>query len=421
MNKPELLAPAGSVEKAKIAFMYGADAVYAGTAKLSLRSRAELNSDTLAETIQYAHSIGKKVYVALNIYAHDEHYEEIEEEIKRLDAIGADAIIASDVGVIAKIKEVAPKMEIHISTQANTVSLEAAKFWHQYGAKRVILARELSREKIEYMMAHKPKELEVEMFVHGAICYAYSGRCYLSKYLSDRCANLGDCAQSCRWQYNITASEVNNPDSKINIDYDEKGTYLFSSKDMCLIQQIPAICNMGMDSLKIEGRLKTDYYLATVVRVYRKAIDDYMALVASGKEENYDATPYLEELWKVKTRGFSEFYFSDEKNQDIHDLDGKSDNLNYEYGAKVLQRAKDFAEEYVYTVEIKNKLSVNDTLEILYPKTLVTEPFTITALYDEKTNEPIDTINPGRKGQLVNIQIPVEALEKGTIIRRKKA
>ena len=266
MSKLELLAPAGSLEKAKIAFKYGADAIYAGTAKLSLRSRAELNSDSLEETIKYAHSLGKKVYVALNIYAEDLDYKEIEEEIRRLDRVKADAIIASDVGVIEKIKEIASDMQIHISTQANTVSLHSANFWYKYGAKRVVLARELSKERISYIMENKPKDLEIEMFVHGAICFAYSGRCYLSKYLANRCANQGDCAQPCRWQYNITATEVNNKDSKINIDFDEKGTYLFSSKDMCLIKQIPLLDKLGVESLKIEGRLKTEYYLATVVR-----------------------------------------------------------------------------------------------------------------------------------------------------------
>ena len=230
MKNIELLAPAGSVEKAKVAFMYGADAVYAGTSKLSLRTRADMNSDTLAETIEYAHSIGKKVYVALNIYARDEDYEEIKEEVLRLDKIHADALIISDPGIIDIVKEIAPDMEIHISTQANTVSVHSAKFWYNYGAKRVILARELNKEHIKYIMENKPKDLEVEMFCHGAICYAYSGRCYLSKYLSGRSANLGDCAQSCRWEYNLTASEVNNPDSKINLDFDDHGfkRYVFN-------------------------------------------------------------------------------------------------------------------------------------------------------------------------------------------------
>lgn len=416
MRKPELLAPAGSVEKAKIAFMYGADAVYAGTAKLSLRSRAELDSDTLSDTIKYAHSIGKKVYVALNIYAFDDDYVEIEQEIKRLVDVKADAIIASDVGVIAKIKELAPDMEIHISTQANTVSLEAAKFWKSYGAKRIILARELSKEKIKYIMDNKPQDLEIEMFIHGAICYAYSGRCYLSKYLANRCANQGDCAQPCRWQYNITASEVNNPDSKIDIDFDEKGTYLFSSKDMCLINQIPTVVEMGLDSLKIEGRLKTDYYLATVVRVYRQAIDEYMMLKEQGKEHEYNAQKYLQELLKVKTRGLSEFYFSDTNNQDIHDFDGQSENLKYEYGAKIIEKEGDN-----YIVEIKNKLSIGDYMEILNIGNMDVLPFNIEKLYDIQKGNELDTINPGKKGQLVKLHIPFkEEIQKGTIIRRKK-
>ena len=416
MKKVELLAPAGSVDKAKIAFMYGADAVYAGTSKLSLRTRAEMNTDTLEETIKYAHSIGKKVYVALNIYAQDEDYEEIEKEVKRLDDIHADAIIASDVGVIDTIKKVAKNMDIHISTQANTVSLHAANFWHKYGAKRVILARELSKEKIKYIMENKPKDLEVEMFIHGAICFAYSGRCYLSKYLSGRCANLGDCAQSCRWQYNFYAREVNNKDSIINLDFDDKGTYLFSSKDMCLIKQIPSIIEMGVDSLKIEGRLKTDYYLATVVRTYRQAIDEYLKLKEEKRENEYNPKKYLEELLKVKTRGLSEFYFSDSNNQDIHDLDGKNENPYYEYGAKVYSNLGN----NIYQVEIKNKLSIGDKLQVLFTDSFDKGEFEIKELFDEKTNEKIDTVNPGVKGQLVKINIPFDNLKPGTVIRKVK-
>ncbi len=415
MSKSELLAPAGSLEKAKIAFMYGADAVYAGTAKLSLRSRAELNDDTLEDTIRYAHSIGKKVYVALNIYANDTDYEEIEKQIKILKEVKADAIIASDPGIIMMIKNLAPEIDIHISTQANTVSLHTAEFWQSFGAKRVIISRELSKERVRYIMENKPDDLEVEMFIHGAICYAYSGRCYLSKYLANRCANQGDCAQPCRWQYKVTAEEVNNPGSKIDIDYDEKGTYLFSSKDMCLIRQIPTIIDMGVDSLKIEGRLKTDYYLATVVRAYRNAIDDYEKLKSEHRESEYDANKYLVELEKVKTRGLSEFYFTDSENQDIHDFDGKSENLEYEYGARVVEKL----DNQLYTVEIKNKLSIGDRLEILLPDSIEECSFNIEELYDIKNDKPIDTINPGIKGQQVKIKIPYD-LKPGTIIRRKR-
>ena len=410
MKKMELLAPAGSLAKAKVAFMYGADAVYAGTAKLSLRSRAEMDSDDLEDTIKYAHSIGKKVYVAMNIYAYDKDYEEIREEIKRLDRINADAIIASDPGVIACIKETAPNMEIHISTQANITSVEAAKFWYNYGAKRVILARELSREKIEYIMKNEPAELEVEMFIDGAIWYAYSGRCYLSQYLSDRGANCGDCSQPCRWQYKVTAEEVNKPGSIINIDYDEKGTYIFSSKDLCLLKQIPVLANMEMDSLKIEGRLKTDYYLATVVSAYRKAIDDYYA-----SPETWNYEDYLPELEKVKTRGLSEFYFTNSNNQDIHDYDGFSENLKYEYGAKVLENLGD----NLYHVEIRNKLSVGDLLDVMVPGDITPHEFNIEELYDSKTRERIDTVNPGVKGQSVIIKVPYN-MDVNYVIRRKK-
>lgn len=410
MKKTELLAPAGSLEKAKIAFMYGADAVYAGTSKLSLRSRAEMDSNDLQDTIVYAHSIGKKVYVALNIYAYDEDYEEIEKEVKKLRDIKVDAIIVSDGGIISLIKKIAPEMEIHISTQANTTSLASALFWKDNGAKRIILARELSRDKIEHIMKNKPKDLEIEMFIHGAICYAYSGRCYLSQYLSNRGANSGDCSQPCRWQYKVTAEEVNTPGSIVNIDYDEKGTYIFSSKDFCLIKRIPDIIEMGVDSLKIEGRLKTDYYLATVLRAYRKAIDDYY-----NDKESWSAEKYLNELKKIKTRGMSEFYFEDPKNKDIHDYDGFSENLNCEYGAKVIKKL----EGNMYLVEIRNKLSVGDKLEVLMPNSLEDNAFTIEELYDIKTREKIGVVNPGIKGQSVIIKIPYDLVE-GTVIRRNK-
>lgn len=410
MKKVELLAPAGSLEKAKIAFLYGADAVYAGTSKLSLRSRAEMNTDTLSQTIEYAHSIGKKVYVAMNIYAYDENYEEIKKEIEHLKDIHADAIIASDVGIIECIKSIAPDMEIHLSTQANATSLEACKFWHKNGAKRIILARELSKDKINYIMENKPEGMEIEMFIHGAICYAYSGRCYLSQYLTDRGANCGDCSQPCRFQYKITAEEVNTPGSVINIDFDEKGTYIFSSKDLCLMKQIPTIVQMGLDSLKIEGRLKTDYYLATVTRAYRKALDDYMT-----NPEKWDFQEYMRELEKVKTRGVSEFYFNNPNNQDIHDFDGFSENLAFEYGAKILEKI----EENKYLVEIKNKLKVGDYLEVLEPACVDTYGFNIAHLYDAKTNAEIEFVNPGIKGQTVVIEIPYK-VDKNWIIRRKK-
>lgn len=411
MKKPELLAPAGSFEKAKVAFMYGADAVYCGTASLSLRSRAEVDDNDLEKTIKYAHSIGKKVYAALNIYAWDTNYEEIEKQVKMLDEVHVDAIIASDGGVIQKIREIAPNIEIHVSTQANVVSYHAAKFWYDNGAKRVILGRETSKEQIQEIMKNKPEDLEVEMFIHGALCWAYSGRCFLSEYLSCRSANLGDCSQSCRWAYNMYLEEKNKPGNLMPVETDENGTYILSSKDLCLIKEIPQIVEMGVDSLKIEGRLKTEYYLASVVNVYRSAIDDYMA-----NPEEYDYTKYLKELEKVKTRGLTTFYFNDRNNKDFQEYEGKQYNPDYEFGGKILE---DKSANSRVLIEIKNKLSVGDTLELIIPNEIKPQTFTIEKLYDSETGEEINTVNPGKQGQTVILEIPFE-VKKGWILRRKK-
>ena len=410
MKKPELLAPAGSFEKAKVAFMYGADAVYCGTASLSLRSRAEVDDNDLEKTIKYAHSIGKKVYAALNIYAWDTNYEEIEKQVKMLDEVHVDAIIASDGGVIQKIREIAPNIEIHVSTQANVVSYHAAKFWYDNGAKRVILGRETSKDQIQEIMKNKPEDLEVEMFIHGALCWAYSGRCFLSEYLSCRSANLGDCSQSCRWAYNMYLEEKNKPGNLMPVETDENGTYILSSKDLCLIKEIPQIIEMGVDSLKIEGRLKTEYYLASVVNVYRNAIDDYMA-----NPEGYDYTKYLKELEKVKTRGLTTFYFNDRNNKDFQEYEGKQYNPDYEFGGKILEEKS--ADSRVL-IEIKNKLSVGDTLELIIPNEIKPQAFTIEKLYDSETREEISTVNPGKQGQTVILEIPFE-VKKGWILRRK--
>lgn len=409
MKKPELLAPAGSFEKAKIAFMYGADAVYAGTSSLSLRTRAEMEDSDLANTIKYAHSIGKKVYTAINIYAWDDTYEEIKKQAKMLNDLKVDGIIVADGGVVELIKEYAPDVDIHISTQANTVSYHAAKFWYNNGAKRVILGREMNREQIKELIKNKPEDLEVEMFIHGAICFGYSGRCFLSDFLAGRSANLGDCAQSCRWAYNVYVEETNKPGNLMPVEHDDKGTYIFSSKDMCLIKEIPEIVEMGVDSLKIEGRLKTEYYLASVVNVYRNAIDDYI-----NDSENYDYTKYLKELEKTKTRGLTTFYFNDRNNKDFQEYEGKQYNSDYEFGGKIINIEEDKA-----IIEIKNKLKIGDTLEIIIPNELEPYKFEIEQLWDIETDEPIDFVNPGKAEQKVKMRLPIE-VQKGWILRRKK-
>ena len=448
LKKPELLAPAGSFEKAKTAFLYGADAVYCGTGALSLRSRAEVNNDDLAKTIKYAHSIGKKVYATINIYAWDSYYEEIKKQAIMLNELKVDAIIASDGGVIEVLKKYAPDVAIHVSTQANTVSYHSANFWYKNGASRVILGRELSKAQILEIMENKEENLEVEMFVHGAICFGYSGRCFLSDFLASRSANLGDCAQSCRWAYNVYVEENNNPGNLMPVEYDEKGTYIFSSKDLCLIKEIPEIIEMGIDSLKIEGRLKTEYYLASVVNAYRNAIDDYMK-----NPKEYDASKYLKELEKTKTRGLTTFYFNDRNNKDFQEYEGKQYNPDYEFGGKVLDdsnlenknektnlsnnealeeknnklnneekikvKENEGSQDKKYIIEIRNKLTVGDEMEILIPGKIETVSFKIEHLWDSETNEEVTTVNPGKAGQTILMTLPIK-VKAGWILRRKK-
>ncbi len=409
MKKPELLAPAGSFNKAKIAFLYGADAVYIGTSALSLRSRAEMQNEDLVNTIEYAHSIGKKVYVAINIYAWDNMYDEVIKQAKLLNKLKPDGIIASDGGVIEILKKEAPEVDVHISTQANVVSSHTANFWYKNGAKRVILARELDKKQIKQIIKNTDMGLEVEMFVHGAVCFGYSGRCFLSDFLASRSANLGDCAQSCRWAYNVYVEEVNNPGNLMPVEYDEKGTYIFSSKDLCLIKEIPEIVDMGVDSLKIEGRLKTEYYLASVIGIYRNAIDDY---INNSKEYNY--IKYLNELEKVKTRSLTTFYFNGHDNTDFQEYEGKQYNPDYEFGGKVISYMKEKS-----ILEVKNRLKVGDIMEILIPGQLEAYKFCINELWDSETDEKIEFINPGKIGQTVKIHIPIK-VDKDWILRRKK-
>ncbi len=410
MNSIELLAPAGSFEKAKIAFLYGADAVYMGTKSLSLRTRVSVEDDDLKKTIEYAHKLNKKVYVALNIFAWDEKYDEIIKAAKELNEIKPDGIIASDGGVIEILKEYAPDIDIHISTQANVISYHNANFWYHNGAKRVIVGREMNKEQIREMRKHIPEDMEIETFCHGAICFGYSGRCFLSDFLCGRSANLGDCAQSCRWAYNIYVEETNKPGNLMPVEADEHGTYIFSSKDLCLIKEIPELIEMGVSSLKIEGRLKTEYYLASVVNAYRNAIDDYMK-----NPKNYDAKKYLNEIEKTKTRGLTTFYFNDRNNKDFQEYEGKQYNLEYEFGAKVLKN-----ENEKTIVEIKNKLSVGDEMEIIIPKQIETVKFTIDKLWDIETDKEIETVNPGKAEQKVKMILPIEVKENWILRRMKR-
>ena len=326
-----------------------------------------------------------------------------------LEKLNVDGIIVADGGIVDLLKEEAPSIPIHISTQANIVSYHTANFWHKNGAKRVILGRELNKKQIKEIVSNTPMGLETEIFIHGAICFGYSGRCFLSDFLAGRSANLGDCAQSCRWAYNLYAEEKNNPGNLMPVEDDDKGTYIFSSKDLCLIKEIPEIIDMGVDSLKIEGRLKTEYYLAVVVNTYRNAIDDYMK-----NPSGYDYKKYLAELEKTKTRGLTTFYFNDRNNKDIQEYEGKQYNANYEFGGKVLKADKEKS-----LIEIKNRLQVGDYLEIIIPNEINTIDFRINDLWDSDTDEKIEFVNPGKLGQTVKMKLPID-VKPGWILRRRK-
>lgn len=275
MKKPELLAPAGNLEKLKTAINFGADAVYLGGSKLNLRAFADnFTTEELKEGLEFAHSRGKKVYVTLNVIPHNDDLVGLEDYLRELYEVGADAVIVADPGIIMTAKEVVPNLEIHLSTQANSVNYKSTLFWHNVGVKRVVMAREMSLKDLKELSEKLPETCDVEAFVHGSMCMAYSGRCMLSNYLTGRDPNRGACAQPCRYKYHLV--EEKRPGEYYEITEDDHGTYIMNSKDLCMIEHIPELMDSGIDSFKIEGRMKSAYYVASVVKAYREAIDKYM-------------------------------------------------------------------------------------------------------------------------------------------------
>lgn len=304
IKKPELLAPAGSLNKLKTAIDFGADAVYVGGEEFSLRVAAEnFSPEDMAEGVRYAHECGKRVYLTANIIPHNSDIAEYEAFLREYSESGFDAVILSDAGMFAMTREIAPNMEIHISTQANNVNWRSALFWYNMGAKRVILAREMSFEEICEIREKTPSELELEAFVHGAMCISYSGRCLLSNYMTCRDSNRGACSHPCRWKYFLT--EETRPGEYMPVIENDRGTFIYNSKDLCMIEHIDKLMKCGLDSFKIEGRVKSEYYLATVVKAYREAIDGYLR-----DPEGYKFNPeWLEELKKVSHRGYTTGFY----------------------------------------------------------------------------------------------------------------
>lgn len=359
MEKVELLAPAGSLAKLKYALVYGADAVYIGGEEFSLRVAAKnFTADEVKEGIDFAHNLGKKVYITANIIPHNDDIKKFPEFVREVDALGADAIIISDPGMFALAKKCAPRLDIHISTQANNTNFESAKFWHSQGAKRVILAREMSFDEIREIRENTPSDLELECFVHGAMCISYSGRCLLSNYMTHRDANMGACAHPCRWKYALV--EEKRPGEYMPVFENERGTFIYNSKDLCMIERIPEIIESGITSLKIEGRVKNELYVATVVKAYRREIDAYYK-----DKKNYKFNPEnLEELKKISYRGYTTGFF-DEKPKGTEQVYTSSTYIqNYQTTAVV--KAFDKQTKTV-TLEQRNRFFVGDEIEFLMP------------------------------------------------------
>lgn len=359
MKKPELLAPGGSLEKLKTAIMYGADAVYIGGEAFGLRVAAEnFSLDEMKEGIEYAHKRGKKVYLAANIIPHNRDIEEFYKYVEEIRPLGLDAALVADLGLFGILKETAPEIPIHISTQANNVNYKSACMWHKLGAERIVLAREMSFAEMKEIREKIPEELELEAFVHGAMCISYSGRCLLSNYMTQRDSNLGACSHPCRWNYSLM--EETRPGEYMSVYENERGSFIFNSKDLCLIEHIPELVESGISSLKIEGRVKTSYYVATVVKAYREELDRYF--------ENPDKYTFdrskLDELCKVShrpyTTGFS--YRKPDGNEQVYT--DSSYIRDYDLIGIVTGYDPDLK---MMTITQRNRFFEGDEIEIIQP------------------------------------------------------
>lgn len=359
MKKPELLAPGGSLEKLKTAIDYGADAVYIGGEAFGLRVAAEnFSLDDMKEGINYAHQRGKKVYLTANIIPHNDDIDEFEKYIEEIRPLGFDGVLVADLGMFDVMKKLAPEIPIHISTQANNVNYRSATAWYNMGAKRVVLAREMSFSEIKEIRKRIPKDLEIEAFVHGAMCISYSGRCLLSNYMTHRDANGGACAHPCRWNYSLV--EQTRPGEYMDVFENERGTFIFNSKDLCMIEHIPELIESGISSLKIEGRVKTSYYVATIVKAYREEIDRYFE-----DPQNYQFDKsQLEELCKVSHRPYSTGFYLGKPTQNEQVYTDSSYIRDYDLVGMVL----DYDENtQIATISQRNRFFVGDEIEIIQP------------------------------------------------------
>ena len=399
-RKVELLVPAGSLEVLKVAVDYGADAVYIGGQAYGLRAKADnFSIEEMKKAVKYAHAKNAKVYVTANIFAHNYDIEGMKAYFEQLKDTGVDAVLVSDPGIM-------PDMELHISTQANNTNYLTYNFWYNMGAKRVVTARELSLVEIKQIREHIPEDMEIESFMHGAMCISYSGRCLLSSYFTGRDANRGACTHPCRWKYHIV--EETRPGEYMPVNEDDRGTYIFNSKDLCMIEHIPEMIDAGIDSFKIEGRMKTALYVATVARTYRKAIDDYME---SPELYRSNMEYYKSEIAKCTYRQFTTGFYFGKTDQDSQIYD----NNTYIKNCTYIGNVQEVTEDGLVAFEQKNKFSVGEEIECMNFDGTNTV-CRVEEIYNDRM-EPMESA-PHPKMQLyVKLDRPVSA---GMILRRQE-
>jgi putative protease len=409
-KKRELLSPAGNFEKMKAAFLYGADAVYLASQKFGMRAAAQNFTDReLSEAIDYAHSIGKRVYVAINVMPRGYEYKELRAYLRSLRKNPPDALIVADIGVFYEVKEILPDIEIHVSTQASACSAAACTAWYRLGAKRVVLARELTLDEVKEIRRNTPKKLELEAFVHGSMCVSYSGRCLLSNHYTGRDANRGACAQPCRWDYvarTLDFSEVKRPDDILRAEEDGRGTYIMSSRDMCMIEHIPELMECGIDSFKIEGRMKSAYYASVVTNAYRMAMDNYIANGADGYK--YDSA-WMRELESVSHREYCTGYWFDDPMENAQLCEQQGYLREKAYIATAVSYD---AERGMACFIQRNKVCTGEDVEIISPGKCG-RTFNVGQIYSEQ-GEPIESAPHPAMRFWVNVPFEVKA---GDIIR----
>ncbi len=405
--KPELLAPGGSLEKLKTAIDYGADAVYIGGEAFSLRAAAEnFSAEDMKEGVRYAHERGKKVYLTANILPHNADIPEFESFVKEIRPMGFDAVLIADLGLFDMMRELAPEIPVHVSTQANNVNYRSANMWYKLGAKRVVVARELSLDEIAEIRRNIPDDMEIEAFVHGAMCISYSGRCLLSNYMTSRDANQGACSHPCRWKYALV--EEKRPGQYMDVYENDRGSFIFNSKDLCMIDHIPELVKCGVTSLKIEGRVKTPYYVATVVGAYRREIDRYFADPAN---YSFNAAEY-EELCKVSHRPYTTGFYFGKPDSDTQVYTSSSYIRDYDLVAIVEDYDKNTG---IATLAQRNRFFKGETVEIIRPGR---QFFKQTIDYMKNGDDEDIDVAPHAE-MTVKIKT-AEPVETGNMIRREK-